>query len=100
MVIAITDLDGPTLAVTVGLLEPIMVGGPPFKQCCRIDYSISNCVLCIVILAQLLLFCGHVCVICYCRQASDSDEVPAECNMSKPSPAQDRPKGTIKLHNS
>ena len=42
MVIAITDPDGPTLAVTVGLLEPIMVGGPPFKQCCRIDYSISN----------------------------------------------------------
>ena len=35
MVIAITDPDGPTLAVTVGLLEPIMVGGPPFKQCCR-----------------------------------------------------------------
>ena len=33
MVIAITNLDGPTLAVTVGLLEPIMVGGPPFKQC-------------------------------------------------------------------
>ena len=42
MVIAITNLDGPTLAVTVGLLEPIMVGGPPFKQCCIIDYSISN----------------------------------------------------------
>ena len=41
-------------------------------------------------------------MICYCRQASDSDEVPAECNMSKPSPAQDEPKGivTIKLHNS
>ena len=40
-------------------------------------------------------------MICYCRQASDSNEVPAECNMSKP-PAQDRPKGivTIKLHNS
>ena len=72
MVIAITDPDGPTLAVTVGLLEPIMVGGPPFKQCCRIDYSISNVYF---ILAQLLLFCGHVCVICYCRQASDSNEV-------------------------
>ena len=42
MVIAITYLDGPTLAVTVGLLEPIMAGGPPFKQCCRIDYSISK----------------------------------------------------------
>ena len=32
MVTAITDPDGPTLAVTVGLLEPIMAGGPPFKQ--------------------------------------------------------------------